>query len=151
MQAVQHPPQGHPAILDVEEIDRATCLSLLASQPFGRLAVIHEGYPEIYPVNYRLDGERIVIRSTKGAKLAHASLDRVAFEVDAYDEAAGRGWSVLAKGTARDITTAIDAASERERQLALEPFGTEVGHHWVRIAIHQLSGRRFRRLDTVDA
>lgn len=128
----------------VRPLTREECLAHLGAGHVGRLAVNNGGQPEIFPVNYVLDGERVVIRTGEGTKLTHASLDRVAFEIDAAD-AAGEGWSVVVKGTAREITTALDDISEHERQLPLAPLGATDGLHWVRIVPREITGRRLSR------
>jgi Pyridoxamine 5'-phosphate oxidase len=54
----------------LEVLDRDECLRLLASQPVGRVAVVVDGSPMIFPVNYALDGESIVFRSDAGSKIS---------------------------------------------------------------------------------
>ena len=44
----------------IERIDRDACLTLLAHDVIGRLAVVDGSTPVIFPVNYLLDGEDIV-------------------------------------------------------------------------------------------
>jgi nitroimidazol reductase NimA-like FMN-containing flavoprotein (pyridoxamine 5'-phosphate oxidase superfamily) len=126
----------------VEELDSAECLELLGRNDFGRLGVVLEdGQPDLYPVNYVLDGDRVVFRSLAGTKLDHAALARVVFEVDERG-ADGGGVSVVVKGVGREITTAMDPDSERQRELELEtPLR---GDHWVRIVPSQITGRRLR-------
>ena len=63
------------------------CWSLLARGSMGRLAVAVQGQPEIFPINYVIDGPRILFRTAPGSKLAELSVNpRVAFEVDEYDD-----------------------------------------------------------------
>nr|BFE79301.1 hypothetical protein GCM10020093_019020 [Planobispora longispora] len=71
-------------------LSRAECLELLASVPIGRIVFTDRALPAIQPVNYVLDGNRLVIRATAGSKLALAVRDTiVALEADAFDQAAG--------------------------------------------------------------
>lgn len=128
----------------LEPLSTEECLAHLATTSIGRLAVNNGGQPEIFPVNYGMDADRVVIRTGEGTKLRHASLDRVAFEIDG--EVAGEPWSVVVKGTAREISTALDDASVRERGLPLEapaPLGEDP--HWLRIIPHEITGRRIAR------
>ncbi len=122
-----------------QELTHDECLELLARNDVGRLAVtLEDGQPDVFPVNYRLDGDRIVFRSLSGTKLSHAALNKVAFEVDERSEAAAM--SVVVKGVGREITDALDPASERQRHLEL---GTLLrGDHWVRIVPAAITGRR---------
>jgi nitroimidazol reductase NimA-like FMN-containing flavoprotein (pyridoxamine 5'-phosphate oxidase superfamily) len=126
----------------VVELTRAECLDILGRHGFGRLAVVEEGQPAIFPINYVLDGDRVVFRSAAGSKLDHSSLDRVAFEVDEFDDDLASACSVLVKGTAREITEAIDAQSRRERDLAVSSWMPPGELHWVRIVPHEITGRQ---------
>ncbi len=129
----------------VVELTRDECLSILARHAFGRLAVAEDGQPAIFPVNYALDGDRVVFRSAAGSKLDHASLDRVAFEVDEFDDDLASACSVMVKGTAREITEAIDAESRRERELAVSSWMPPGELHWVRIIPSEITGRQVYR------
>ncbi len=130
---------------DVEELARAECVELLGRRDVGRLTIVVDGQPEVFPVNYALDGEVVVFRTGPGLKLLRGSPARVAFEVDEIDADGGVAWSVVVKGTAREITEALDAASERERALEIEPFSGAELRHWVRVLPREITGRRLRR------
>ncbi len=123
------------------ELTHAECLEHLRLGGVGRLACASDGQPEIFPVDFVLDGDRVVIRTDAGTKLAHATLDRVAFEVDGRSLDDRGWWSVVVKGTAREITTALDDASVRERLLPLAPAGASPGDHWIRIVPREITGR----------
>lgn len=125
----------------VRLLDHEECFERLRGAELGRLACNAEGQPEIFPVNFVLDGDRVVIRTDEGTKLTHATLDRVAFEVDGPAPDGAGWWSVVIKGAAREITTALDVASERERLLPLAPAGSAPGDHWIRIVPREISGR----------
>jgi nitroimidazol reductase NimA-like FMN-containing flavoprotein (pyridoxamine 5'-phosphate oxidase superfamily) len=125
-----------------QQLTSAECLEVLERNDFGRLGVVLEdGQPDLFPVNYVLDGDRVVFRSLAGTKLDHAALAKVAFEVDERS-ADGGGLSVVVKGVGREITTAMDPDSERQRDLEIEtPLH---GDHWVRIVPSLITGRRLR-------
>ena len=80
------------------------CWELLADDILGRLALVVDGHPEIFPVNYVLDRRSIVFRSAGGSKLWGAQADRpAALEIDGYDPNTEVAWSVVVRGdTARD-------------------------------------------------
>lgn len=85
-------------------LDAQTCWQLVAGEEVGRLAVSVGQHPDIFPVNYAVDEETIVLRTAEGTKLAALSVDpAVAFEVDGYDTEAGTAWSVVIKGRAAEI------------------------------------------------
>jgi len=124
------------------ELTLAECLELLAGQEVGRLAVVVDGQPLIFPVNYVLDGDSIVFRNDPGTKLTNASFNRVAFEVDAVFPATKEGWSVVVTGTAREFTDALDDVSVREQALPLTTWAAGDKGHWVRIVTPHITGRR---------
>ncbi len=86
-----------------EELDLKDCRLLLAEERIGRIAVVVDGRPEIFPVNYGMDGDGIVFRTNRGRKLLGLS-GEVAFEVDRIDLLERSGWSVVVHGRAEDIT-----------------------------------------------
>lgn len=121
------------------QLSGAECLDLLGRHDLGRLAVVlDDGQPDLFPVNYVLDGDRVIFRTLPGTKLDHAALAKVAFEVDERTIAGGA--SVVVKGVGREITTAMDPDSERQRELEL--ITPLEGDHWVRIVPSEITGRR---------
>jgi nitroimidazol reductase NimA-like FMN-containing flavoprotein (pyridoxamine 5'-phosphate oxidase superfamily) len=119
----------------LEGLSDLECLEFLRANGVGRIALVRDGRPFVFPVNYRLFGERetpqIVIHTRPGnvIDLADAA---VAFEIDGIDPSHQRGWSVLVQGelhrVAADVTllrAEIDSASwiveGRSAWLAIEP------------------------------
>lgn len=126
----------------VEVLTEEQCWNLLDRCELGRLAVIADGDPEIFPVNYVTDGPHVLFRTAPGTKLELLSdSPRVAFEVDEYDDTYAA--SVVLKGVAHRLTvqSEIDAAEA----LALESWIPTLKYRWVRITATQVSGRRFAR------
>jgi uncharacterized protein len=78
--------------------DECACAHLLSASGLGRLAVIVNGRPQIFPVNHVYDRPSgcVVFPTRAGTKL-HGALDWpwVGFEVDGLDRDGGGGWSVL--------------------------------------------------------
>lgn len=128
-------------ILTVEQ-----CWKLLSETSVGRLAVTVDGRPDVFPVNYRLDGESLIFRTGGGTKLDALQADvRVALEADAVSAEFGIAWSVVIKGRAeiaKDSGPALNDAS-----LGLFPWQGVGKDHLVRIVPEVVSGRRF----TLDA
>lgn len=135
----------------LEVLDEDACVALLASEQVGRLAVVVDGRPLVFPVNYVLDGRIVVFRNDPGTKLTNASLDRVCFEVDAIDTDRREGWSVVVQGVGREFTGALDDASVRQRALELTTWVTGEKGHWVRIVRPEISGRRIRHVASGEA
>jgi nitroimidazol reductase NimA-like FMN-containing flavoprotein (pyridoxamine 5'-phosphate oxidase superfamily) len=126
----------------LEALTRDECLDLLAGQTFGRLSVVVDGGPDIFPVNYVLDGDTIAVRTDPGTKLTAAGIRRVAFEVDDVDADSHTGWSVVVRGLGYDITEAIDDRSVRTRTLVLMPWAPGPKTQWIKILHTEISGRR---------
>lgn len=88
-------------------LSREESLALLGSRSVGRIAVTMRALPTILPVTDVLDAttESIVFRTGYGTKLDAAGRNAVvAFEIDDLDEATRTGWSVVAIGTASEVT-----------------------------------------------
>ncbi len=122
-------------------LDRNECLHLLSSATLGRIGLTTGALPAVLPVNFWFDGERILIRTGPGTKLAAATHDAVvAFEVDDMSAFWHSGWSVLVTGIAHHITDPDDL-----RQLAELPiprWAPSGGGHVVAIIPELISGRR---------
>lgn len=118
------------------------CWNMLARRELGRLAVAVHDEPEIFPVNYVVDGPSVLFRTAPGSKLAELAVNpHVAFEVDEYDDDFGA--SVVLKGVAKrlELQSEIDEADA----LPLRPFIPTLKYRWVRITPVSLTGRRFER------
>lgn len=122
------------------ELDRDECLRLLAEQAVGRLAVSQRHRPPlVVPVNYVLDGDRVLFRSGYGTKLRTMAGRRVSFEVDWLDPVARVGWSVLAYGRAAEIRLR-DAGP-----VLPEPWVPDDKPYLVSLQVGAVSGRRIDR------
>jgi hypothetical protein len=115
---------------------------LLREGVVGRLAVISEGAPDIFPVNYVVDRGTIVIRTAGGTKHEAARKRRVAFEVDGYDLDSGEAWSVVAKGRAVEVYDVDEAIAIMA--LPLIPWAEGSKPHLLRLEPDSVTGRRFR-------
>ena len=129
---------------DVSEMEPEQCWSLLRKHSLGRLAIVVDGRPEIFPVNYAAGEGAVVIRTQPGSKLSHGPGSKVAFEIDGYDRSTGVGWSVVAAGTLEDITDRDDPHSQALRRLPVETVAPGVRLHWLALAPEKLTGRSFR-------
>ena len=130
--------------MDVEVLDEDECKRLLQSQDLGRIAIVIDGRPQIFPVNYVFDEGVVVFRTTAGLKLEQGPLSSVAFETDHVDYENRLAWSVMVQGTAQDITATIDSLSERLRRLPVVPAAPGDRRDWMGVYAHQVTGRRFR-------
>lgn len=128
----------------VEHLASDRCWQRLAGAAVGRLGVVVDSAPEIYPVNFVLDGQTVVFRSDPGSKLrALGRSPSVCFQVDGVDVTNRTGWSVLLKGRAEEI----DGSDERRRMegLSLRFWGVGPKDRWIRIRPTEVSGRHIHR------
>jgi nitroimidazol reductase NimA-like FMN-containing flavoprotein (pyridoxamine 5'-phosphate oxidase superfamily) len=132
-----------PGVLEVLTEDQ--CRELLASHDIGRLAFSIADQPEIFPVNYAVDGSTVVFRTASGTKLQEAVMRSVAFEVDGWDAEARIGWSVVVKGVAHEITTALDRFAVALREHPIYPLAPGEREQWIAVYASEISGRRFHR------
>jgi nitroimidazol reductase NimA-like FMN-containing flavoprotein (pyridoxamine 5'-phosphate oxidase superfamily) len=132
-----HPPDR------LEPLDTEECLSLLSAGEVGRLGFVADGQPRIEPVNFRLVDGTVVIVSRAGAKLdAAVHRQLVAFELDAVEQWAHAGWSVLVLGSAHVVVDPAECA----RLLASgpEPWTPISELSVIRIEVAEVTGRRVR-------
>ena len=116
---------------------------LLKTQSVGRIALVVEGRPEIFPVNYVFDEGVVVFRTASGLKLERGPYTPAAFEVDHVDATTGVAWSVVVHGTAQDISDSLDTVSERLRTLVVKPAAPGPRHNWMAVYADRITGRRF--------
>lgn len=128
--------------MDIEELPREECLRLLKQESYvGRVGFIVEGQPMVLPVNYLAEEGSVVFCTAPGTKLsALAGGAPVAFEVDANRSLYQSGWSVLVRGTAREVVDEHEL--DLLRRGPLKSWATPSSEHWIRIAIDEISGRR---------
>lgn len=123
------------------ELSESESWVLLREALVGRLAVSVDDAPDIFPVNHVVDHGTLVFRTAEGTKLSAAVGHRVAYEVDGYDPTTGQAWSVVVKGTAKEMTALYDVIDTMA--LPLFPWHAAPKPRIVRIEPHEVSGRRF--------
>jgi uncharacterized protein len=117
------------------------CWECLRSASVGRLAVVVDGVPEIFPVNYLPEDGTVTFRTGPGTKIdAMAAGGVVALEADGLNVYGTIAWSVVLKGQ----TEIIDMAGVDEA-LDAGPSPWEEGAKdlVVRITPEEITGRRF--------
>ena len=124
-------------------LSEAECLERMKASQVGRLAVVVDERPLVFPVNYVLDAGRIVVRSDQGTLLRGASFRFVAFEIDGYDAEGRSGWSVMVQGMGHDITDNIDETSEHLQTVQVVPWAPGAKLHLLRIDPDTITGRQF--------
>lgn len=129
----------------LQKLTRDECIDLLGSGvPIGRIGYVVEGVPVIVPVNFVVDGQSVVFSTAEGSKLSWLNNHtRVAFQADHGRRLDRSGWSVLVHGRAHEVTDPAEV--EALQQGPLRSWAAPSAHHWVRIAIDEISGRRLGR------
>lgn len=128
------------------ELSTAACWALLRSLETGRLGVVVNGEPDIFPINFIVDHGTIVFRTAAGRKLTAAlSGSRLAFEADGTDPVAEQAWSVVIKGRAEEVTQLYELLDTTA--LPLFPWHAGPKHHLIRITVEEITGRRFSIAD----
>ena len=126
----------------IEVLDRDACTRLLHASELGRLAVVLGGAPEIFPVNFRLDGDRIIIRSGDGSKVRAVGHTKACFEIDGIDRVNKTGWSVIAKGRLEELDQYDATSFSKAVATGVEPWAGGDRPHVLCLHIEHLSGRR---------
>lgn len=118
----------------------AQCWRLLEHTEVGRVAIVTDDGPEIFPVNFVAHAGAIVFCTARGTKLAAIHASRAAaFEADGLDHDRHRGWSVSVKGTARVVRETDQRMALRE--LARLPWAPGRKDEIVRIVPREVTGR----------
>ena len=129
-------------IPEAEDLDPQECWRLLGEASVGRLAVIVEDHPDVFPVTYKVDNGALVFRTGTGTK--QRALDAgapVALEADRVSAEFGMAWSVVVKGRAERETSA-DQTTDAVRR-SLFPWQGIGKDYLVRIIPESVTGRRF--------
>jgi nitroimidazol reductase NimA-like FMN-containing flavoprotein (pyridoxamine 5'-phosphate oxidase superfamily) len=129
-------------IPEAEILDPQECWRLLGEASVGRLAVIVEDHPDVFPVTYKVDNESLLFRTGTGTK--QQALDTgapVALEADRVSAEFGMAWSVVVKGRA-ERATSTDQTTDAVRR-ALFPWQGIGKDYLVRIVPESVTGRRF--------
>jgi nitroimidazol reductase NimA-like FMN-containing flavoprotein (pyridoxamine 5'-phosphate oxidase superfamily) len=128
---------------ELEPLAEQECFTLLGGQSVGRLVYIDDVGPIAVPVNYALAGRDIVIRVEGGTKRVAMRQDAITFEVDHIDVAARSGWSVVVRGTGREVETAGLPSLLRAMDGRFpSPWAFGVHNVWLRITPVAVTGRR---------
>ena len=129
----------------MEHLSVPECWRLLGLVGIGRVGVLVDSAPEIYPVNHVVDDHTVLFRTDVGTKLE--GLDRsptTCYEADGINFDDQTGWSVLVKGRAVVLSDADELRHAAGLPLRFWALGDKP--HWVRIVPTEVTGRRIRRL-----
>lgn len=124
------------------ELSTEDCHRLLCGGVVGRVAISTPTGPHIVPVNYSVVDDAIIFRTTPYSLLGtYGRNAQLAFEVDYFDYADHRGWSVLARGRG-DTVSDPDEIQRIRDQWPPRPWAAGTRNLYVRIRWTEISGRR---------
>jgi nitroimidazol reductase NimA-like FMN-containing flavoprotein (pyridoxamine 5'-phosphate oxidase superfamily) len=127
---------------ETRELSAVECESLLRGGVAGRVALSTPSGPHIIPVNYSVVDDAIVVRTSPYSLLGtYGRNTTFAFEIDSFDPARERGWSVQARGRIEAVTDRLEL--NRIREVAEpQPWAGGVRPLHLRLRWNELSGRR---------
>jgi nitroimidazol reductase NimA-like FMN-containing flavoprotein (pyridoxamine 5'-phosphate oxidase superfamily) len=112
----------------------------LRTNAFARLALSVGDRPEIFPINYVVQRDTLLFRTSQGTKLAALTINEsIALEIDGYDGVGG--WSVVVKGHAHEAEWGDDY--DEAGISGLRPWVATRKPVFVRITPTQITGRTF--------
>lgn len=127
---------------EAEILDSDECWKLLGHTSVGRLGVVLDGQPDVFPVSFKLDGDGLIFRTGSGTKLqAIEANSMVALEADSVSAEFGLAWSVVVKG--RAVQDAAAGPHLNEARRGLFPWQGVGQDHLIRIVPESVTGRRF--------
>jgi nitroimidazol reductase NimA-like FMN-containing flavoprotein (pyridoxamine 5'-phosphate oxidase superfamily) len=127
----------------VEELTRDECFDSLNEKPVGRIVFVDDQGPGALPINYGVAGEEIVFRVELDSYLHHLLGGKVAFEVDHIETDEGTGWSVLIRGTLREIELEqVPDLLHRLGDSIPKPWASGIHNTWLAITAETVTGRR---------
>ena len=127
---------------DSRELTYSECEALLRGGVAGRVAVSTPSGPHIVPLNYSVVDSALIVRTSPYSVLGtYGRGSTLAFEVDHFDHARSRGWSVVARGRAEVVQ---DADELNHIRSVWEPRPWAAGPRalFLRIRWTELTGRQ---------
>lgn len=126
------------------ELTDHECYVHLAAAHLGRVAMLIDGRPVIFPVHFVLLDRDPIFRTEAGAKLtAAAGGAPMCLEVDESDPEDHTGWSVVVSGPADVLSDPGDLRAAEA--LPLRPWVGR-GDEFVRVKSSTVTGRRIEPL-----
>lgn len=127
---------------DSRELSYSECEALLRAGVAGRVALSTPTGPQIFPLNYSVVDSTIIVRTSAYSVLGTYGRDSIlAFEVDHFDHANHRGWSVVARGRAEMVQDPTEIKHIRS-VWEPRPWASGARTLFLRIRWTELTGRQ---------
>ncbi|MCY7395276.1 MAG: pyridoxamine 5'-phosphate oxidase family protein [Nocardioides sp.] len=145
--------RGRPSTTRPDSFDVLTperCLGLLAVTTVGRVAFVGAHGLEVLPVNYRVVGGLVMVRTSARGTLSELAsyAGEVVFESDYHSSVTREGWSVVVRATSSAVSD--PAVLEGPDLARLVPWAMGVHDLLLALRPHQVTGRRISWLDADD-
>lgn len=128
----------------IEVLDEDECLALLGSAEVGRVGVVIDGQPLIFPVNHVLDAggasSSTPIRRRCSRPPPRPRWPSRSTGSTPAPPAAGWSWP---RASATTITDAVDTTSEHLQTVSVMPWAPGPKPRLLRIDVRTITGRRF--------
>lgn len=130
-------------------MDEADCRHRLEDATLGRLGFASRSLPVVLPVNYVVDGDRLLFATESSSIVAAAINGSVAcLEIDDHDGMSHSGWSVLVTGQLREVDD--DDALDVQRHRPLPMWRAMPAPHLISLSMDMISGRRLAAVGAGD-
>jgi uncharacterized protein len=128
----------------VEHLSPAECVELARGDEVGRVVFVDGDGPAALPVNYVLTDESHVLFRLDEGSMLHAVRDqRIGFEVDAVNHETHVAWSVLFRGTSRELEVdEVPQLLHKIHERFPQPWAGGIHNHWVLLTVDATTGRR---------
>ena len=127
---------------EIEILSPEESWTMLGQQTVGRFVYADRSGLAAIPVNYALNKEQIVFRINDASHLREVLQTPCAFEVDDLHPDEGTGWSVLARGQAREVPLEDVPALVTELNKLPHPIVEGTHNVWIALTPNQVTGRR---------
>jgi len=120
------------------------CVELPESHSIGRVAWHAADGPQILPVTYLYQSDRLYFRTSPHGILSELLRPTdVAFEVDDLNHDTRTGWSVVVYGRAEAVAAPAEVVTLWTPDLA--PWAPDIRNLFIQITPHRITGRRLTR------
>ncbi len=128
---------------EIDSLNREQCLELLTQQVVGRIIFVDEQGPGAVPVNYAVADGEIILRVAEDSHLRTLIQKPIGFEADYTNADQSEGWSVLVRGSGREIPmTEVPQILKALGDGLPRPWAEGVHNTWLGIKADSLTGRR---------
>ena len=128
---------------EIDSLNPEQCIELLTQQVVGRIIFVDEQGPGAVPVNYAVAGNEIILRVAEDSHLRALIDNPIGFEADYTNADQSEGWSVLVRGSGREIPmTEVPQILKTLGDRLPRPWAEGVHNTWLGIKADTLTGRR---------